>query len=106
MLRGIDGAVDCLLARHRVVSDGKVVGVFTERDLLNRVVAKGLDAAVSNAMAKANTDLFVELQENEGTISISFAQTWAKLIASPICGKPPGGRGLRAPQATPGTVLR
>jgi hypothetical protein len=69
-------------------------------------VAKGLDAAVSNAMAKANTDLFVELQENEGTISISFAQTWAKLIASPICGKPPGGRGLRAPQATPGTVPR
>ncbi len=30
-----------------VVNDGKVVGVFTERDLLNRVVAKGLDAATS-----------------------------------------------------------
>ncbi len=30
-----------------VVSEGKVVGIFTERDLLNRVVAKGLDAASS-----------------------------------------------------------
>lgn len=30
-----------------VVSDGKVVGIFTERDLLNRVVAKGVDAATS-----------------------------------------------------------
>lgn len=30
-----------------VVNDGKVVGIFTERDLLNRIVAKGLDAAAS-----------------------------------------------------------
>ena len=30
-----------------VVNDGKVVGIFTERDLLNRIVAKGLDAATT-----------------------------------------------------------
>lgn len=30
-----------------VVNDGKVVGIFTERDLLNRIVAKGVDAAAS-----------------------------------------------------------
>ena len=47
-------------------------------------MAKGLDAAISNAMAKANIDLFVELGENEWMISISFAQTWAK--ASRILG--------------------
>ncbi len=30
-----------------VANDGKVVGIFTERDLLNRIVAKGLDAATT-----------------------------------------------------------
>lgn len=30
-----------------VVNDGQVVGIFTERDLLNRIVAKGLDAATT-----------------------------------------------------------
>ena len=50
---------------------------------INYGVAKGLDAAVSNAMAKANTDLFVELGENEGTSSISFAHVWTQASRIP-----------------------
>lgn len=46
-------------------------------------VAKGLDAAISNAIAKANTDLLVEFGENEWMISISFAHAWTEASCIP-----------------------
>lgn len=44
---------DCILVQVLVVHDGALAGIFTEKDLLNRVLAKGLNPdhyAVSEMM--------------------------------------------------------
>lgn len=82
-----------------VTADGTLLGIFTERDILRRVVALGLDSAVVRVLEVLTTDVISCLPETSVEECAAIMSS-RRIRHLPVC-DPTGLRGL----VTSGDVL-
>ncbi len=66
-----------------VISDGKLVGVFSERDLLRRVVHPGLDPATTPIGDVATTEMKA-VEEGIGVVECARVLAWQHVRHLPV----------------------